>query len=347
MSDLQQSHNPQQMEPSRVIYIGSIPFDQTEEQILDIARSVGPVVSSKLLFDKETGKSKGYAFIEYDDIETASSAVRNLNNYAIGNRYLKCNFSSEQAITNSGNNNNNNNNNNNISGSMNNGNTNGSNGSLMNNNGQISSYKRYANLKKIEQEIPPLPPGIEISNPTVESLTATVTNALNQLDPNRLKNLLNDAKIMSNEHPTLTSLLLLKNPQLIFSLVQAAMLLGHASPEDVKHLLTNPLPEEEENENSTKETEINKDSDSKLQDDSQGQQNQLENHDRQQNPDITDPESGETADSVKKEIESLDPEQQQAIKAICEMSDEDIMNNIPVEQRELYIILKNKYKNYI
>ncbi|OUM51539.1 hypothetical protein BVG19_g642 [[Candida] boidinii] len=354
MSDLQQSHNPQQMEPSRVIYIGSIPFDQTEEQILDIARSVGPVVSSKLLFDKETGKSKGYAFIEYADVETASSAVRNLNNYAIGNRYLKCNFSSEQAITNSGNNNNNNSNsnnnsNNNIStGSMNNGNTNGINGSSMNNNGQVSSYKRYANLKKIEQEIPPLPPGIEIPNPTVESLTATVTHALNQLDPNRLKNLLNDAKIMSNEHPALTSLLFLKNPQLIFSLVQAAMLLGYATPEDVKHLLTNPLPEDEdENENSSEQTENTKDSESKPED-SQTQNKQQENHDQHQGSTTKDAAAyGETSEDVKKEIESLDPEQQQAIKAICEMSEEDIMNNIPIEQRELYIILRNKYKNYI
>lgn len=80
---------------ARSVYIGGIPFDHTEEQVADIAKSVGPVSDLKLLFDPVTGKSKGYAFVRYGDHETASSAVRNLNNMNIGNRYLKCSFSSE------------------------------------------------------------------------------------------------------------------------------------------------------------------------------------------------------------------------------------------------------------
>lgn len=80
---------------TRSVYIGSIPFDYTEEQVLDIAKSVGPVNDLKLLFDPVTGKSKGYAFVRYGDHETASSAVRNLNYMSIGNRHLKCAFSSD------------------------------------------------------------------------------------------------------------------------------------------------------------------------------------------------------------------------------------------------------------
>lgn len=85
--------------PSRVIYVGSIPYDQTEEQILDIFRSVGPVANFRLVFDKESGKSKGFGFVEYHDPETAASAVRNLNNYQIGSRNLKVDFSHETSIT--------------------------------------------------------------------------------------------------------------------------------------------------------------------------------------------------------------------------------------------------------
>lgn len=85
--------------PGRVIYVGSIPYDQTEEQILDIFRSVGPVVNFRLVFDKDSGKSKGFGFVEYHDAETAASAVRNLNNYQIGSRYLKVDFSHETTIT--------------------------------------------------------------------------------------------------------------------------------------------------------------------------------------------------------------------------------------------------------
>ncbi|KAG7709811.1 hypothetical protein KL950_002030 [Ogataea haglerorum] len=197
------------LEPSRVIYIGGIPFDQTEDQILDIARSVGPVVSSKLLFDRETGKSKGYAFIEYQDIETARSAVRNLNNYAIGNRYLKCNFSSEQAVINT------------------------------------MKSQTSSEWAELEKQIPPLPPGMLMANSSMDSLNQQVNAALATLDKNRLHNLVKDAKIMSDSHPQLMALLLEKNPQLLFALVQATMILGLSDAEQIKNILAEQKEQKE------------------------------------------------------------------------------------------------------
>lgn len=44
---------------------------------------------SRLVFDRETGKPKGYGFCEYRDQETALSAMRNLNGYEIGGRNLR------------------------------------------------------------------------------------------------------------------------------------------------------------------------------------------------------------------------------------------------------------------
>ncbi|SCV00526.1 LAMI_0G05622g1_1 [Lachancea mirantina] len=78
--------------PSRIVYLGSIPYDQTEEQILDLCSNVGPVTNLKMMFDQQTGKSKGYAFIEYRDLDSSASAVRNLNGYQLGNRHLKCGY---------------------------------------------------------------------------------------------------------------------------------------------------------------------------------------------------------------------------------------------------------------
>ncbi|SCU78561.1 LAME_0A04896g1_1 [Lachancea meyersii CBS 8951] len=78
--------------PARTVYLGSIPYDQTEEQILDLCSNVGPVVNLKMMFDQQTGKSKGYAFVEYRDLEASGSAVRNLNGYQLGNRHLKCGY---------------------------------------------------------------------------------------------------------------------------------------------------------------------------------------------------------------------------------------------------------------
>lgn len=47
------------------------------------------IVSNRLVFDRETGKPKGYGFCEYKDQETALSAMRNLNGYEIGGRTLR------------------------------------------------------------------------------------------------------------------------------------------------------------------------------------------------------------------------------------------------------------------
>ncbi|KAK9475888.1 hypothetical protein V1514DRAFT_338600 [Lipomyces japonicus] len=84
--------------PGRVIFVGNIPYDQTEEQIMDVFQSVGPVVNFKFVFDKETGRPKGYGFVEYYDAETAASAVRNLNSYELSNRSLRVDFSHETSI---------------------------------------------------------------------------------------------------------------------------------------------------------------------------------------------------------------------------------------------------------
>ncbi|CAI5758833.1 unnamed protein product [Candida verbasci] len=90
---------------STCVSLGKFPFDYTEDQVLDIARSVGPVLDVKLLFDDLTGKSKGYAIINYGDNETAASAVRNLNYMTLPNgRFLKCSFITDYDIGNSNNN---------------------------------------------------------------------------------------------------------------------------------------------------------------------------------------------------------------------------------------------------
>ncbi|KAL0274745.1 UNVERIFIED_CONTAM: hypothetical protein PYX00_002797 [Menopon gallinae] len=73
----------------RSVFVGNIPFDLTEEKLKEIFSEVGPVLSFKLVYDRENGKPKGYGFCEYKDIETANSAMRNLNGFEIGGRILK------------------------------------------------------------------------------------------------------------------------------------------------------------------------------------------------------------------------------------------------------------------
>ncbi|WFD42465.1 hypothetical protein MPSI1_001110 [Malassezia psittaci] len=72
--------------------VGNIPYDISEEQLVNVFSEVGRVVAFRLVSDKEQGKFKGYGFCEYEDAETAASAVRNLNEVEVGGRALRLDF---------------------------------------------------------------------------------------------------------------------------------------------------------------------------------------------------------------------------------------------------------------
>jgi len=81
-----------QSRSARCVFVGNIPYDATEEQLIEIFQEVGPVVSFRLVFDRDTGKPKGYGFCEFRDQETALSAIRNLNNRDFNGRTLRVDF---------------------------------------------------------------------------------------------------------------------------------------------------------------------------------------------------------------------------------------------------------------
>ncbi|KAI8990744.1 hypothetical protein BD414DRAFT_484662 [Trametes punicea] len=74
---------------SKVVFVGNVPYNMAEDQLIDVFKSVGQVVGLRLVFDRDTGKPKGYGFCEFADHETALSAVRNLNGQEIGGRPLR------------------------------------------------------------------------------------------------------------------------------------------------------------------------------------------------------------------------------------------------------------------
>lgn len=92
--------------PRFTVFVGNISYDTTEEQLKDFFSQVGPVVSFRLMYDRETGKPKGFGFCEYEDQETAMSALRNLNGEMVNGRAIRVdraeNDKQLQGITSSG-----------------------------------------------------------------------------------------------------------------------------------------------------------------------------------------------------------------------------------------------------
>jgi cleavage stimulation factor subunit 2 len=87
------------VERSKLVWVSNIPGDQTEEQVTEIFKSAGPVANVRLQFDSATNKSLGSAVVEYLDIDTAASAVRNLNNFKIGSHAIRVEFKSEHGMS--------------------------------------------------------------------------------------------------------------------------------------------------------------------------------------------------------------------------------------------------------
>lgn len=75
-----------------VVAVGNIPYDVTDDKLRTMFERVGPVVSVKIMANRETGKSNGFGFVTYKDQATAESAVRNLNGQEINGRELRVGF---------------------------------------------------------------------------------------------------------------------------------------------------------------------------------------------------------------------------------------------------------------
>ncbi|MBS1113667.1 MAG: rbpF [Nitrospirae bacterium] len=61
------------------LYVGSIAFNATEESLRDLFTSIGEVASVKIITDADTGRSKGFGFVEMSSAEDAKKAIDQLN----------------------------------------------------------------------------------------------------------------------------------------------------------------------------------------------------------------------------------------------------------------------------
>ena len=79
----------------KTIYIGNLPYTATETEISELFAQHGTVHSVKLITDRDTGRPRGFGFVEMDDKEALTS-IEALNGADLGGRALRVNEARER-----------------------------------------------------------------------------------------------------------------------------------------------------------------------------------------------------------------------------------------------------------
>src|ERR1700744_5361257 len=78
------------------IYVGNLPFTATEDEVRSLFERYGKVDSVKLINDRETGRPRGFAFVDMGAGE-AQNAIQQTNGFQMGGRPLRVNEAQERA----------------------------------------------------------------------------------------------------------------------------------------------------------------------------------------------------------------------------------------------------------
>ncbi len=80
------------------LYVGNLPFSADENQIRDLFSQNGRTVSEvKLVTDRDTGRPRGFGFVEMGSSQDADGAIRDLNGQDFGGRALTVNEAKERS----------------------------------------------------------------------------------------------------------------------------------------------------------------------------------------------------------------------------------------------------------
>ncbi|KAK0108609.1 hypothetical protein ONS95_003405 [Cadophora gregata] len=200
--------------PSKSVFVGNIPYGLTEEQIIRIFSTAGKVLNFRLVYDRETGRPKGFGFVEFPDSDSAASAVRNLNDHEIMNRKLRVDFSNDG------------------------------------DNDDTAAPAEYQPPPPMPMQmppsngfppplpqdsaarnssIPPLPLGVDL--PPGLNCPDAISRTLNTLPPAQLLDVLSQMKTLATTDAARATELLHQAPQLSYAIFQALLLMGLVSTE--------------------------------------------------------------------------------------------------------------------
>jgi len=76
---------------AKKLYVGNLSYNTTEDGLRNLFSGFGSVASAKIIFDRETGNSKGFGFIEMGSDEEATAAIAGTNGREFDGRQLRVN----------------------------------------------------------------------------------------------------------------------------------------------------------------------------------------------------------------------------------------------------------------
>lgn len=78
------------------LYVGKLPYRTTDQDLNDLFGQYGEVISATVIMDRETGRSKGFGFVEMTNDQDAQAAMGQLNNSTLEGRTIVVNEAQER-----------------------------------------------------------------------------------------------------------------------------------------------------------------------------------------------------------------------------------------------------------
>jgi RNA recognition motif-containing protein len=78
------------------LYVGNISYTTTEDELRDLFVAHGEVVEAKVVYDRDTGRSRGFGFVEMAEDSGADAAIAALDGQEFGGRNIRVNVANER-----------------------------------------------------------------------------------------------------------------------------------------------------------------------------------------------------------------------------------------------------------
>lgn len=76
---------------SKKLFVGNLPHAVTDSELKSLFEEFGTVASARVIMDRDTGRSKGFGFVEFGSASEAESAISGMNGKEVGGRALTVN----------------------------------------------------------------------------------------------------------------------------------------------------------------------------------------------------------------------------------------------------------------